>query len=192
MNQTAYRDFWSVAGHEVPAKTGAVGVMDCADIRDVLANLDLDLSAKSVLDVGCGTGRVSQLCASYVGTDVSPAMVAYCHERGLTCHLTTSPLDLRELAAVWGEPPFDAVTCLSVFTHIAQSDRQSYLASFRHMAPELVVDILPGPESGGIAAWYAEPAEFEVDLQDAGWDTIVDTHGRVSADGATHLYYRVR
>lgn len=193
MSTISYRDYWSVAAHEVEAKTGAI--MDCSDIRDVLQNLDVDLTHKSVLDVGCGTGRVSQLCGTYTGTDVSPAMVAYCRERNLAANITTSPLDLRSFDAPWGDKPFDAVVCFSVFTHIAQSDRQSYLHSFRHCAPELVVDILPrasGQDEGDISAWYSAPAEFELDLYDAGWNTVVGTYERESDDGYTHLYYHCR
>lgn len=193
MSATEYRDFWSVTVPEVPAKTGAAGLMDCADIRDVLEQIDLDLSHKTVLDVGCGTGRVSQLCGAWSGVDVSPSMVAYCLEHGLQARVIVTPLDLVGLFEhPWGEKPFDAIVCLSVFTHIAQTDRQSYLHTFRSLAPELLVDILPGADGGGIAAWYAEPAEFELDLHDAGFDDIVDCYERTSADGHRHLYYRCR
>ena len=193
MSAIEYRDFWSVAVGEVPAKTGAAGVMDCADIREVLAEVGLDLSTKSVLDVGCGTGRVAQLCGSWVGVDVAPSAVAYCINHGLAALAIGGPVDLLgRFAAPWGDKPFDVIVCLSVFTHIARGDRQWYLRTFRDLTPELLVDILPGEDGGGIPAWYAEPAEFELDLHDAGFDDIVATYQRTSADGHTHLYYRCR
>lgn len=192
MSATAYRDYWSVAESEVESKTGAAGLMDCPDIRDVLDHLDLDLSSKMVLDVGCGTGRLARLCGKYMGVDVSPAMVSYCTSRGIRAHTVNSPLELRELEVEWGVKPFDIVTCLSVFTHISRSDRQSYLHSFRHMAPELLVDILPGDtESGSIPYWVADTEAFELDVVEAGWE-IVDSYLRVARDGTGHLYFHCR
>lgn len=189
----AYRDFWSVPVEDVPQKTGAAGVMDCADIRDVLDQVGLDLSTKAVLDVGCGTGRVSQLCGSWSGVDVSPSAVAYCLNSGLYAFVVAAPIELvGRFAAPFGTRPFDVIACLSVFTHISQDDRRAYLTVFRGLAPELLVDILPGSDGGSIAAWYAEPAEFELDLHDAGFDDIVSSYERTSADGHTHLYYRCR
>jgi SAM-dependent methyltransferase len=181
---TSYRDFWTVPVDDVPAKTGAAGVMDCADIRDVLAHLDLDLSGKNVLDVGCGTGRLAQLCGEYIGFDVSESMVAYAQTHGVDAYVLKDPGNLVG--------SYDIATCLSVFTHISGADRYRYLEEFRFLASELLVDILPGKDGGSIAAWYTDPAEFELDLHDTGFDTIVDTYQRVSADGHTHLYYHCR
>lgn len=184
MSALDYRDFWTVPVEDVPAKTGADGVMDCADILDVLEHLDLTLGEKTVLDVGCGTGRLAQLCGTYTGVDVSPSMVTYCQEHDVNARILTHPSRLTG--------SYDIVACLSVFTHISWGDRLAYLHRFRLVAPELLVDILPGDEGGSIAAWYADPAEFELDLHDAGFDDIVGTYERQSADGHSHLYYRCR
>lgn len=188
-----YRDFWSVTVEEVPGKTGAAGVMDCADIREVTGTFQLDLGRMSVLDVGCGTGRVAQMCGSWTGVDVSPAAVAYCRNQGLDAYVIEAPVELAaRFDAPFGAKPFDLVACLSVFTHIHRNDRRSYLSVFRSLADVVLVDVLPGEEGGSIAAWYADVADFEVDLHDARFDDIVATYERVSADGASHLYYLVR
>lgn len=179
----AYRDFWDVPVDDVPHKTGAAPVMDLSDIRDVLANLDLDLGSKVVYDVGCGTGRLAQVCGEYVGFDVAPGMVEFADREGLDARLIEGPDDLSGHA--------DIVCCLSVFTHISREDRQRYLAAFRSIAPELLVDILPGDEGGYPGVWFADRQAFEEDLAAAGFP-LVEAYSRDSLDGAGHRYYRAR
>lgn len=174
-----YAEFWNVEPHEAPHKTGAASVMDLADIREVLGHFDLDLSNKKVVDVGCGTGRLAQVCGDYYGYDVAEGMVAYAKQNGVRAALIG---DLEDCGNA------DIVCCLSVFTHIPRYDRQAYLARFAQIAPTVLVDILPGAEEGSIQAWYADRTGFERDLIDAGFGNF-DSYGRFSPDGASHLYY---
>jgi SAM-dependent methyltransferase len=138
-----------------------------------------------VLDIGCGTGRLSMLCSEYVGCDVAPAMVAFAAARGLDARVIDGAADLPD-------GPFDTVACLSVFTHIARQDRQDYLAAIRErLTGEALVDILPGDEGGDIGRWTAHVGEFERDLADAGFAVLSVFEWR-SRDSALHRYYRIR
>lgn len=154
--------------------------MDCSDLRDALNGLGVDLSKKRVADIGCGTGRLSQLCREYVGWDISEGAVEYATSEGFDARL------MRDIEDVEGE--FDMACCMSVFTHIGRSSRQKYLAHLRGIATELVADILPGEESGSPAAWYANTAEFRSDLEGSGW-TLQASYERISPDKALHLYH---
>jgi SAM-dependent methyltransferase len=160
--------------------TGAASVMDCSDLRDVFDNLGIPALYR-VLDVGCGTGRLSSMCLDYTGVDIAIDAISYCQHRGLNVYLIDGPYDLKGT--------FDTVCCLSVFTHIGRSERRQYLSTFRQMAHELVVDIMPGGEHGDVSCWYADTTEFEGDLDDSNYE-IVEVYSRVSPDNATHRYYR--
>lgn len=176
-----YREFWDVPVEQVPQKTGAATVMDCADIQDVLDNLRVSLDDKLVVDVGCGTGRLHRLCGEYVGYDVAPNMVLYAAIGGLNVRLIDGPQDVHAKG--------DIVCCLSVFTHLPRDERRAYLEKFRTLAPTLLVDILPdGEESGGIPAWFTPSSSFERDLIAAGFENF-DSYSRESPDAALHRYY---
>lgn len=176
---SSYEAYWNVAIEDVPGMTGASEVMDLSDIREVLEHFDLDLSDENVIDVGCGTGRLAQVCGYYWGFDVAPAMVAYTKAQGLDAYPTDALQD------DWHG---DIVTCLSVFTHISRLDRQIYLERFKAIAPQLLVDILPGEDEGSIAVWKADPDNFEQDLEAAGYK-IDGWYERRSPDQELHRYY---
>jgi SAM-dependent methyltransferase len=177
-----YATFWDVPIDEVPQKTGAATVMHLGDIRDVLTNFGLDLSELTVVDVGCGTGRLAQACGDYYGYDIAPGMVAYAQRVGVRA----APID--ELAIC---PTADIVCCLSVFTHISRADRQTYLERFAEIAPLVLVDILPGEEGGYPGVWFADPDDFEADLVTHGFGDF-ESYSRTSPDGAGHRYYLAR
>lgn len=178
---TDYREFWEVPVDMVPYKTGAASVMDMSDVKDVLLQFGLDLSDKTVVDVGCGTGRLHQLCGTYVGYDIAAGMVMHAKTYGLNVRMIDGPQDVAAKG--------DIVCCLSVFTHIPRPERVAYLNRFRTLAPELLVDILPAErETGGIPAWFTPSSSFETDLVAAGFENF-DSYDRVSPDGAFHRYY---
>lgn len=180
---TSAVEYWNRGVAAVPAMTGAASVMDCSDITDALRGLywRLPQSLDNVLDVGCGTGRLSKLCNGYLGVDVAIDAIDYCLLNHISAVHIDGPDDLPK-------GPFGTVCCLSVFTHIGRSDRQAYLRAFRSVAPMLVVDIIPGIEGGGVALWRADPADFMLDLSAIGY-AILSIHARTSPDGVTHQYY---
>ena len=156
--------------------------MDCSDIQDVLTHLDVSLAGKSVVDVGCGTGRMAQLCdGEYQGFDVAPGMVEYATGHGVNASLIDSPADLTGVTA-------GIYLCLSVFTHVPRELRQKFLTVFAANTSELLADILDGGEGGSIGAWYADETGFEADLSAAGF-VEWRSYKRGSPDGAGHRYY---
>lgn len=181
----AYREFWDVPDDEAPGKTGAASVMDCSDIREVLNHFGLNLHGRHVVDIGCGTGRIGDLCdpGHYLGVDVAPGMVTHTASRGYPAALIDGPESVRWTA--------DLYLLLSVFTHVPRSVRRAYLTAIAPHTNELVADILPGEEGGSFAVWFANTNWFEKDLADAGFGNY-DSYERVSPDGARHRYYHAR
>ncbi len=173
---SSYRDYWTTSQDNVFYLTGAVNATGVEDIQEVLDGFDVSLT--DVIDVGCGTGRISKLCKIYRGFDISPSQVEYAKSKGLNAELLDGPESLKGLKADW-------VLCLSVFTHISRDDRQAYLDVFKTIAPNLLVDILPGAEGGSVPAWYANQEDFESDLQGAGYRYS----SLVRYPGHYHRYY---
>ncbi len=83
----------------------------------------------SILDAGCGTGRLCQLLAPYgtvSGCDVSDLALEFCRKRGLD-HVFQADLNDAEL----GEERYDVITSLDVLYHTAVTDEARVLDSFR-------------------------------------------------------------
>jgi len=173
--------YWDHGVKSVPQMTGAAHLLDASDVRSICADLDIALPFGSVLDVGCGTGRVAQLCEEYEGVDIAPSAVEYCAERGLKASAIYGPADLR------GQ--FDWVVCLSVFTHICEQERVAYLEAFAKLAPNVLVDIIPGDGGGNIALWSSNVETFEANLR--GY-SLLGTTERVSVNERPHRYYRLK
>ncbi len=160
--------YWDRGVRNVPDMTGAKHLLDARDLRAVFAALGVAVPLEGVVaDVGCGTGRLAQLCANqsnYIGFDISPSMVDYCVDKGLSARLVNGPAQLTPFASL--------VTAISVFTHIDRAERQRYLPWFKVMAPRVVVDIIPGDGSGNVALWTAVQSEFELDCVAAGFRIV--------------------
>lgn len=150
------------------------------DIEDVCAVTGWRFLG-SLLDVGCGTGRMARYTDDYRGVDIAPAMVEYCREAGLDVTLTDDPSDLPV-------GPFDQGVMLSVMTHIDRKTRRAYLTALRSRVSSLLVDILPGRDDGSFGETTADPDNFAADVAEAGFE-IVTTYERQSRDGHNHRYY---
>lgn len=175
--------YWERGLASVPHVTGAARLLDAHDVPELAAALGFGLPFGRVLDVGCGTGRIATHCRDYVGVDISRDAVAYCRRAGLKALVIEDERDLSQRFL----DPFDLVACLSVFTHIDATARRRYLACFAKLAPQLLVDIIPGDGSGGVPAWTAIPSEFERQVEASGY-RIRATTDRTETDW-THRYY---
>jgi 2-polyprenyl-3-methyl-5-hydroxy-6-metoxy-1,4-benzoquinol methylase len=90
---TDHRSFWAGAFDEIAREKGDtaaansyVSVRNFALVRNVLLSLAGDLRGAAVLDVGCGTGHLSQPLARanfVVGADLSAAMLRFARAKGL-------------------------------------------------------------------------------------------------------------
>jgi SAM-dependent methyltransferase len=178
--------YWNRGLERVPEITGASRVMDCRDLIDACVRLQLTPPLMGrVLDVGCGTGRWQSWCSAYIGLDVSEDAVNYARRAGRIAHLIQgygpSALDGWLGGCEW-------VCCFSVFTHIDFEERHDYLEAFHRLAPQMVVDIIPGDGTGDVVKWTADQSQFERDLVDTGW-RMQAVAERTSPDGVTHRYY---
>ncbi len=164
----------------VPYATGVGEEIWMGDIEDICEHIGWQW-AGSLLDVGCGTGRMARYVDTYRGVDIAPAMVEYCRAAGLDVDLTDTPDDLPD--GQW-----DQGTLLSVMTHIDRDLRRAYLFALRPRVGELLVDILPGSNDGTFGRMTARQDEFESDIAEAGF-TINATYDRTARSGARHFYY---
>lgn len=180
--------YWDCGIDAVPVRTGAASVMHCADLSDALTHLGVALPLQgAVLDVGCGTGRLAQLCdGAYFGADISRDGVAYARRAGLSARLLTGYAP----AAVHGQWVVDTVCCLSVFTHIDADERRDYLRAFASTGARLlIVDVIPGNGAGDVPLWTTAIDGFESELAAQGWRATA-VYERTSPDHVTHRYYR--
>lgn len=181
--------FWDTGVHDVPRMTGTTpGVRSCPEVRDICARLKICLPFDRLFDVGCGTGRFTQLAGeSYVGVDISPSAVTYCQQRGIPATLIDGPMSLT----AWPANCADWVVAWSVFTHIDRAEQQAYLAQFIRLAPQVLVDILPDDRGRGPGRWGTDEAGFRDDLIAAGYTIDPLTPDLVDqVSSARHRYFR--
>src|SRR5260221_14539559 len=103
----------------------------------MLVNLGLT-SASSVLDVGCGTGSLTQALFDYLGpqglyygTDIGAEAVAFCEKNYrrpnfhfLRNETTRIPIDGKQ---------FDIIVLFSVFTHLYPQEIRAMLEDLRRL-----------------------------------------------------------
>lgn len=184
MSRHPYAAYWDRGETNVPDMTGAKYLLEANDQRAVFTALGFTLPLQGwVIDIGCGTGRLSQLCANlqqYIGFDIAPSAIEYCKRRGIDAHLITGPRVSVSRC--------DLLTCVSVCTHISRDERREYLTAFAEYAREIVVDIVPGDGSGGVELWTAVPEDFEADIAAAGY--TIQAKCDHQWDWDMHRYYR--
>lgn len=99
--------YWDRGVAAVPMMTGASTLMRGEDILEHAERLGLQLPLANVLDVGCGTGRVSAFCTGYLGVDIAPSAIGWCQAHGVPaidrcedCQRLSFPQQMGAAAAV--------------------------------------------------------------------------------------------
>jgi 2-polyprenyl-3-methyl-5-hydroxy-6-metoxy-1,4-benzoquinol methylase len=103
--------------------------MAFADILSTLKRNGIDVnSLQSVLDFGCGCGRVTRYWngkgARVFGTDCNTSLVRWCRKNIPHAKFETNA---RIPPTVYGAEEFDLVYAISVFTHLTERDQISWM-----------------------------------------------------------------
>jgi SAM-dependent methyltransferase len=167
----------------------ATGMKDCNDFRRCLApHVDLGKIA-SLLDWGCGAGRVTRHLidrfpgAVVHGADIDQVAVEWAasHLRGTFSPCTTNP------PLSYGDASFDLIVSLSVFTHLTKDYQARWLAEIRRILKPggLLLATTHGPFAG---RWIFPDKKQYLKIFGAGFnDSIEDNMLGEVASGA---YYR--
>jgi SAM-dependent methyltransferase len=145
--------------------------------RPVLGDVDLKYY-RSVLDFGCGCGRLARQMIQqrprperYAGLDLHPGMIKWCQENlaprapGFSFHHhdvfyeAFNPGEGKPLSAPlpFGDREFTAVVAVSVFTHLTEEQSRDYLAEIARVLH---------PEGIFLATWFLfDKADFPM-MQD--------------------------
>lgn len=138
--------------------TGASGLyllkQTCNFVRSAAYNFSRltgrSLNAASILDYGCGYGRIARLMYYFtdpeclVGVDPWDRSIAICRDYGLGENFRQSDYLPRDLPV--GEKSFDLIYALSVFTHLSsRATRLAMDVCRRYIAPDgvLLITIRP-------------------------------------------------
>lgn len=129
---------YRVHGDRELASFVAVGERCAADVLVALSAVGDNLrSSQSVLDFGCGCGRVAVWLnkhisedARFVGVDVDRELVEWC-QRNLAFGTFREISPLPPLP--FGEGSFDLVLAISVFTHLDEARQMSWLAELHRI-----------------------------------------------------------
>lgn len=149
-----------------------------------------------VLEIGCGVGRVGRHlapnCRRWIGTDVSPNMVAYTRERlGHLRNVEVLEISGHDLGPI-DSGSIDLAYCTVVFTHLSSWDRYAYVEeAFRVVRPggKLYIDgvnlcsdpgwalfemlrRIPANERPAHIAECSTPQELQEYLRRAGFEDI--------------------
>jgi ubiquinone/menaquinone biosynthesis C-methylase UbiE len=146
--RSAYKAVWnSLSDTESHAKLNVAGseleelfAATAADTRDVLVKTVGIRADDTVLEIGCGIGRVGQvlapLCRLWIGCDVAGNMIAHARARlqafANVQFVEISGFNLQPVA----DGSADVVYCTVVFMHLDEWDRYNYvLEAFRVLRP---------------------------------------------------------
>lgn len=109
-----------------------------------------DVTGKTVLDFGCGTGygssALSEHASSVVGLDIDQAAIAWARATHHNPNLTFHCCD--DLGATLASSSFDVVTCFEMIEHVDYTTQKAVIASISRLlrADGLFIISTPNPE----------------------------------------------
>jgi ubiquinone/menaquinone biosynthesis C-methylase UbiE len=149
--RAAYGQVWnapSVSGSVVSARTSVAGTADPQEYErsgeatagDIVEHAQVT-STDTVLEIGCGTGRIgvklAPRCGHWIGADVSTNMLGHAREAlhdvvQAGAHVSFLPLNGVDLAGV-DTATIDVAYCSGVFMHLDEWDRYRYVTEARRV-----------------------------------------------------------
>jgi len=108
-------DFYRQNPRMISSPFGGIDGVDTALFTEIFESLEIDLSHRTILDVGCGRGFLRELIHAaagvYIGVDLVPSGQGF-------------PLALADGAALpFPDQIFDAVACIDAFEHFPDTAR---------------------------------------------------------------------
>lgn len=143
-----YRRVWDgVSGDYKEARLAVCGTTDLAeyersgiDTADAIVRNTALQSTETVLEIGCGTGRIglhlAPRCAKWIGADVSENMLEHARQALQAFpNVEFANLNGSDLSG-FGDAALDVVYCSAVFMHLDEWDRFRYVTEmFRVLKP---------------------------------------------------------
>lgn len=149
------RDYWSIVGPASRDEFEALGRMKLNGLVDHGLT-----SASRILDVGCGTGGLTQALLEYLddegfylGTDIAPQAIDFCRRRYVRDNFRFAVNGATEIPT--DERDFDFIYLASVFKHMFPEEIEAMSANLRpRLGPDgvLIADAFTfdeGPEWSG-------------------------------------------
>jgi 2-polyprenyl-3-methyl-5-hydroxy-6-metoxy-1,4-benzoquinol methylase len=119
--------------------------------KQFVANALAKINAKTILDIGCGTGDFASTIpknATYEGIDISSAFVRYAKQKYEKYpHLTFSVQDATD-PSFYKRKKYDAVIFISMLHHLSDAQLKTILPLVHYCKPKIIiiVDIIPNPK----------------------------------------------
>jgi SAM-dependent methyltransferase len=166
------------------------GLSDVHSFLEILEQSSLPLKPISLLDFGCGCGRLLRFLRGVPenvlrlhGADVNGEHVAWCRE-----HLAPIAFTRNELTPPlpFADATFDALWSLSVFTHLPERVGDAWRAELARVLVPGGIAILTVQGSTSLSKAEADPAL----AARIGWDTalVLRARGELAVHG--HAYAR--
>jgi ubiquinone/menaquinone biosynthesis C-methylase UbiE len=153
-------------------------------IRKVIGRALPDVGSAQVLDIPCGTGRVTELLLGIglevMGGDISPAMMEVAQEKctQFGSRATFRRLDLDGLDLPVGS--FDLVSCIRLFHHLDTAARGRILRELARVSRRYVlVNVSLSTAFLRLRRWLKRLLRQGISTTSSTWDDI-----RQEADGA--------
>ncbi|EOL8985657.1 class I SAM-dependent methyltransferase [Cronobacter dublinensis] len=135
-------------------------------------------AGRQVLDIGCGSGSpngayIDNKGMNITGVDITPALIALCHER-LPRHRWLIG-DMRTLSL---NARFDALIAWDSFFHLTRDDQRGMFAVFQqHAKPGARLLFNSGPENGEAVGEFLGDPLYHASLSPQEYTSLLNAHG---------------